>query len=528
MDTNENKKNIVTEEQSEVVENEIRDANTTEIGQDTQNNGSGELTTAEDHNEAEIERESIVKEEEQNDNTVVSPSLDLDDDKCLPEETNNKKQNRKWIKIVALALVAIIVLVWGLHIIGNQIVAIEASYKGGNSNEGVVLDNSNNYITVTGVKRFGGKRPLNADEWTIPEPATLKKDKTSSVTIIYKKLSTTLEVECSESAVVDFNAEYKGDTSAGTVIDDNSSFRIEAKFKNGTVNTNYADWKIVRPMTLEANSSVEVVIKVEDIYKEITIECSTRTPESISASYSGNITEGTILDENNEGIIVTAKYLDGTEGKITDFTISEPKTLVKGETSKVVIEYLGVQCELTVQADDSAYFDMTFKEMIETINNSKGFTSTISSHLNDAKVSVYSANIDIDKEKYSNTFYYFNRKSRITDNQLYYNDDAIPDISDPINVVAFKFTDHTKNTFDSKAANIAGEMGALMGRALGDWTMSFNTMLNEGESLKANGNIIITWTHGKYIYIFYATDHSLGGAYFYDYTFRIGLVENYD
>ena len=71
--------------------------------------------------------------------------------------------------------------------------------------------------------------------------------------------------------------------------------------------------------------------------------------ESISAEYTGSTEKGTVLDEDNEGILVTGTYADGTTDTLTAWTVEEPKTLESGKTSKIKINYDDVSCELEVK-----------------------------------------------------------------------------------------------------------------------------------------------------------------------------------
>lgn len=70
--------------------------------------------------------------------------------------------------------------------------------------------------------------------------------------------------------------------------------------------------------------------------------------QSISAEYSGSTDAGTVLDNNNKGIIVTASYSDGSTDRISSFTIDNPAMLTAGQSSKVTVTFENVTCELEV------------------------------------------------------------------------------------------------------------------------------------------------------------------------------------
>lgn len=88
--------------------------------------------------------------------------------------------------------------------------------------------------------------------------------------------------------------------------------------------------------------------------------------ESITATYNGSTEEGTVLDSNNTGIIVTVTYDDGSDDTITDFTISSPVTLAAEQTGTVTIEYAGKTYDLAVQC--TTISPETYKSQCQSIS----------------------------------------------------------------------------------------------------------------------------------------------------------------
>lgn len=70
---------------------------------------------------------------------------------------------------------------------------------------------------------------------------------------------------------------------------------------------------------------------------------------SIEADYDGATDSGTVLDEDNKGIKVTATYDDDSTKKVKGWTVTESKKLHPGKKSTVEIEYKGKTCKLTVK-----------------------------------------------------------------------------------------------------------------------------------------------------------------------------------
>ena len=71
----------------------------------------------------------------------------------------------------------------------------------------------------------------------------------------------------------------------------------------------------------------------------------------IEVSYAGSMADGTQIDDQNSGILVRAKYDDGSSEKVTGWKVQNPGAInYNGETA-FVIEYEGQTAELKLTAD---------------------------------------------------------------------------------------------------------------------------------------------------------------------------------
>lgn len=80
----------------------------------------------------------------------------------------------------------------------------------------------------------------------------------------------------------------------------------------------------------------------------------------ISVTYTGSTEAGTVLDQNNSGIIVTQTYDDGTKKETTEWTVETPATLTAGKDSTVTVKAGDFSTTLTVTCtteDPQAYKD---------------------------------------------------------------------------------------------------------------------------------------------------------------------------
>jgi hypothetical protein len=73
------------------------------------------------------------------------------------------------------------------------------------------------------------------------------------------------------------------------------------------------------------------------------------TITELSASYSGSTEEGTVIDNSNSGITVSAKYTNGTEAKkLSGWDVENPSSLIAGQTTVYKIKFSDYECELSI------------------------------------------------------------------------------------------------------------------------------------------------------------------------------------
>lgn len=312
----------------------------------------------------------IVDEKISEEATVEEKIVEPIECVSIAEQTKKRKPNKK--KTIIAIGVAAVLLIFFMVISQPNIVSISAKYEG-DTEEGIVLDSKNKGIIITGIDENGDTRDVSG--WKIDAPETLQKDSSSTVDIRYKDVSCQLTVECSSSLLVSIHAEYDGNEEEGTIIDNsNTGVHIIGKYKNGTEKELESGWSIKEPVTLEADTTSDVVISYEDSDKSmtysadttLTITCSTRTLESISAKYTGETNEGTLINKNTEGIEVTAKYKNGVEEKIDGWTMDEEAKLKAGKTSTFTIRYENKECTLKIKC--STLSKKQFKEECNSIS----------------------------------------------------------------------------------------------------------------------------------------------------------------
>ena len=261
-----------------------------------------------------------------------------------------KKMSKK--KVIIIAICVFVVLFFSMIMSAPDIVSIEAEYDG-STTAGIVLDNGNEGIIVIGTDENGEKTELSS--WKIENPKTLVADGSTTVIINYGELETSLKVECSTSEVKELIVEYTGDCEEGVIVTKNSAgLKVSALHKNGEKTDITEKCELLNEVEFKANKSVKIEVKYtdpvdgEEFIESKTVKCSTFTIESISAKYTGSKEEGTILDEKNDGIVVTAKYKDGSKEEIKGWKIKEATSLKADKTSTITITYEGKKCTLEV------------------------------------------------------------------------------------------------------------------------------------------------------------------------------------
>lgn len=297
---------------------------------------------------------------------IVSPILLEDKNESGHEGEQKKSHKKRFLKkkfIIPAAIIVALLIVAALSS-GPDVTRITAEYKG-DTESGTVLDSSNDGFQVYGwLEKDGSKVELSG--WKIEEPITLEMDTSSKVTISYKDFTCDVTVDCTTSQITAITAEYQGDTSDGTVIDNDSDIVIIAQHKNGTEDTIDSGWEIEEPVTLEKDSTADITVDYNSFSTTLSVVCSTRTLESISVEYDGETREGTVIDSSNEGIHVTGHFKNDITEEVEGWKIEEPATLEEDGTSKVNIVYEDKSCELEVVC--STVSEAKYKGQCETIS----------------------------------------------------------------------------------------------------------------------------------------------------------------
>ena len=273
----------------------------------------------------------------------------------LPKKEEEPKKGKKKEKIIG-GIIAILVMIGGIFLLQPKVESISASYMG-NQEEGTVLNEKNEGIRVTGKTKDG--KSIKLDNWKVKKEKKLKADSSSEIEIEYKDCTCKLLVECTTSAVQSVEFTYEGETTEGTVIDDKADFKVIEIHKDGTETEN-DDWKIEKPVTLEADTTSKVTIEADGAKAEVSIKCSTSAITGITASYGGERKAGTVLNEKSD-IEVLEIHKDGTKTETDDWKVEKTVTLEADTTSKLKIKAGEFETELSVECST-----MTLTELSAT------------------------------------------------------------------------------------------------------------------------------------------------------------------
>lgn len=180
---------------------------------------------------------------------------------------------------------------------------------------------------------------------------------------------------------------------------------------------------------------------------------------SISATYEGDTTNGTVLDSNNYDIKVIGKTEKGKEKSLSGWEVKEPATLEADDSATVTITYEELETDLTVECSSSKVTSIN----IEYTGQTKA-GSTISKESADLKITAQLKNgeeVDIKDDAYV----------QISDTQFKANESVTVSVSytDPIDSEEFekeKTIDCSTVTITGISAKYTGDRSA--GIVLGD------------------------------------------------------------
>ena len=256
--------------------------------------------------------------------------------------------HKKCLLIAAAAVlvtIAAIALFTGIKPKSRIVDHISAVYTG-DTKAGVVLDDKNPGFKVTAYYKDGHEEIVTG--WTISSPQTLEDAKKSVVTITYEKVSTQCEVQCSTGMIQSITAEYDGDTKAGTQISDTNPGLHVFAIRDGKKSPLEKGWRVANPAVLEKDKLSTFTINYENFSCTLSIQCTTKSISRLSAAYSGSTVEGTEIGTGNEGLVVTAKYADGTVEQVSGWTLAETVVLEPKQRYVLEVHYEDSVCTVEV------------------------------------------------------------------------------------------------------------------------------------------------------------------------------------
>ena len=248
--------------------------------------------------------------------------------------------------IVLALLVIFAALSIFAHVRGRSVDYITAVYDG-DTKEGVVLDSSNPGFVVTAHYHNGEEETVTG--WEIRDPVTLREAQESTVVVSYRGAGTQVKIQCTTGLIQSIRAEYDGATEAGvSITDTNPGIHVYAIRSNGKKEELEGGWRVANPTILEADKSSQVQINYEEFSCVLTIQCTTRSIVSLTASYSGSTEEGTVIGTGCEGLTVTAAYADGESEEVEGWTLAKEVRLEPRQHYVLEIHYRDQFCTAEV------------------------------------------------------------------------------------------------------------------------------------------------------------------------------------
>lgn len=154
---------------------------------------------------------------------------------------------------------------------------------------------------------------------------------------------------------------YDGDKEAGVVLDENNDgFTVIGRDSEGHT-YELSGWKIETPQTLNMDETAIVTVKYNNFSEDVEVTCSTSELVELEIDYSGDTSAGVVLDENNDGFIVTGVYKNGTKETLGGWTIKEPATLQEDSEAKVNITYENLSYDVTIKGSTSSIVKLSAK-----------------------------------------------------------------------------------------------------------------------------------------------------------------------
>lgn len=213
----------------------------------------------------------------------------------------------------------------------------------------------NNALHVTAQASDDKDRQLASNNDTTPKRQHIKKKPLIALIVLILTIGA---IHVCLPKTDHITAVYKGNTEEGTTIDDNSNIIVTA-FDTYGRSKEVSGWHVEKPVSLKADDTVSTIISYNGKKTTLNIECSTSKITEITAEYNGDTNAGVTIDKNNNGIIVTAQYEDGTTETVDNWEIEEPAELKPDTESSVIISYKGHTTKLSVKCSDSELTGLT-------------------------------------------------------------------------------------------------------------------------------------------------------------------------
>lgn len=203
---------------------------------------------------------------------------------------------------------------------------------------GTLLDGSS--VLISGYSVSENK--LSTDDTKIE---VVFKEKITYVNIVVKKNIVT-KIEVTKQPIKTEYVEGQKFDKTGMVV--------KATYLDGTENT-ITDYNISNT-TLKADDE-EIEVEFEGVKTSVKINVTKNKVEKIEITKLPNKTQYSVGEKfDATGMVVKAKYLDGTEKEITDYKITKTESLKIGDTT-ITIEYEGITSNI----------DITVKEIVYTV-----------------------------------------------------------------------------------------------------------------------------------------------------------------
>ncbi len=150
------------------------------------------------------------------------------------------------------------------------------------------------------------------------------------------------------------SAEYQGDAEEGTVLDENNDDIIVIAYYDNNTSKEVSGWTIENPEELKADTVSSVTVDYKDVSCKLKVECSTSEAVSLTLEYSGDTSEGTVINKDTKGLKAYEILKNGGRKDVAakDLKIDKEETLQKDGTVTINAEYDGLTASLDIACSD--------------------------------------------------------------------------------------------------------------------------------------------------------------------------------